>query len=353
MFQPPRCPNRRCRHHRRPEPRFYRRHGSYRPRCRSHPVPRFICRTCGRGFSRQTFRADYHDHRPDLNARLFRSIASGVGLRQTSRNLGLSLSCTQLKFRKIARHLRRQELNLRGQLPRGSSLQFDELETFEGRRNTRPLSVPMLIEKKTRYVLWAESAPIRPRGRMSRARKEAIRQEERKYGPRKDLSMRSVKRTLQRGVDVAKNLDKVELFTDEKSTYPTLAKQLFGKKRLLHRRTSSKQARTTWNPLFPINHTEAMARDLLGRLRRDSWLVSERRRYLDLGLALWMAWRNYVRRRFNYDDESPAQMLGFVDRRMTEGELLSWRQDWGERSVHPLAWGNESVARWMSRRNAA
>jgi len=353
MFQPPRCPNRRCRQHRRPQPLFFRRHGSYRPRCRAHPVPRFVCRTCGRGFSRQTFRADYHDHRPDLNARLFRSIASGVGLRQTSRNLGLSLSCTQLKFRKIARHLRRLDLNLRGPLPAGCSLQFDELETFEGRRNTRPLSVPILIEKQTRYVLWAESAPIRPRGRKTKARREAIRKEERRYGPRRDLSLRSVRRTLQRGVDVCNGLGRVELFTDEKTIYPGLARELFGEERLVHHRTSSKRPRTTWNPLFPINHTEAMARDLLGRLRRESWLVSDRRRYLDLGLALWMAWRNYVRRRFNYDHESPAQMLGFVDRRMTETQLLSWRQDWGRRSVHPLARGTESVARWAARRRAA
>jgi len=346
MFQPPRCPNRHCRQHRRPEPRFYVKNGFFRARCRSHPIPRFLCRTCGRGFSRQTFREDYCDHRPDLNARLFQLLASGVSLRQTSRNLGLSLSCTQLKFRKIARHLRRLDLNLRGPLPEGSTLQFDELETFEGRRNTRPLSVPILIEKETRYILWAESAPIRPRGRMSRAREKAIRQDELRYGRRKDLSRRSVRRTLQRGADVVGRLGKVVLYTDEKSTYPGIARKLFGERRLVHRRTNSKQARTTWNPLFPINHTEAMTRDLLGRVRRNSWSVSEKRRYLDLGLALWMVWRNYVRRRYNYDDESPAQMLGFVTRRMTEEQLLSWRQDWGERSVHPLAWGNRSVSSW-------
>jgi len=350
MFQPPRCPNRHCVQHARPERRFFVRHGSYRARCRPHPIPRFVCRTCKRGFSRQTFRADYFDHRPDLNARLFQSIASGVGLRQTARTLGLSLSSTQLKFRKIARHLRRLDLNLRGPLPEGSSLQFDELETFEGRRNTRPLSVPMLIERESRYVLWSEAAPIRPRGKMTKARERAIRREKLKYGPRKDLSARSVRRTLQRGADMALGLSRIELTTDEKSTYPRIASELFGEERLTHLKTNSKEARTTWNPLFPINHTEAMARDLLGRLRRESWLATKRRRYLDLGLALWMAWRNYVRRRFNRDDESPAQKLGFVDRRMTERQLLSWRQDWGGKSVHPLSWASQSVSSWKRRR---
>ena len=80
-----------------------------------------------------------------------------------------------------------------------------------------------------------------------------------------------------------------------------------------------------------------MARDLLGRLRRESWLVSKKRRYLDLGLQVWIAYRNYVRRRFNRDRFSPAQMLGYLPRRMALGELVSWRQDWGRESIHPLS----------------
>ena len=71
MFQPPRCPNRACAAHARPDPGFCIRHGSYSPACRSAPVPRFRCKSCRRTFSRQTFRMDFADHRPDLNARLF------------------------------------------------------------------------------------------------------------------------------------------------------------------------------------------------------------------------------------------------------------------------------------------
>ena len=117
MFQPPRCPNPACPEHREPTRQFYVRRGYYQPKCRSHPVPRFRCRNCGKGFSRQTFRMDYRDHRPELNPTLFMLLASGLGLRQCSRILALSLSCTQLKFRKIARHLRAFNANLRGPLP--------------------------------------------------------------------------------------------------------------------------------------------------------------------------------------------------------------------------------------------
>lgn len=337
MFKPPRCPHRSCPNHREPVDEFYSHHGSYRPQCRPRDVPRYRCKSCRRTFSRQTFRMDYRDRRPDLNARLFESIASGVGLRQTSRNLKLTLRCTELKFRKIARHLRRLNLNLRGPLPRGSSLVFDELETYETRRNTRPLSVSLLIERERRFLVWAESASIRPKGKMSKIRKRAVEQENRRFGPRRDASGRSVKRALERGADLVEHLDEVVFLSDEKSSYPGHARRAFGFARLVHLKTNSKLARMTWNPLYPINHEEALMRDLLGRIRRESWLVSKKRRYLDLGLQLWMAYRNYVRKRFNRDEESPAQLLGFVSRRISCSEALSWRQDWGRNSIHPLS----------------
>jgi transposase-like protein len=336
MFRPPRCPNRRCPFHAAPHPGFYQRRGYYRAKCRAHPVPRFRCRGCRRGFSRQTFRMDYRDHRPDLNAAVFESLASGVGLRQTARNLGLTLRNTELKFRKIARHLRRLNLNLRASLPADAVLQLDELETYEGRRNTRPLSVPVLIESKTRFLIWAESAPIRPRGKMTRARERAIAEDEARLGPRVDRSRGAVRRTLERGAALVRDAKRVNLHTDEKSSYPALAAEAFGAERLEHHTTNSKLARGTWNPLFPINHTEAMARDLMGRLRRESWLVSKRRRYLDLALQMFAAYRNYVRRRFNHDEESPAELLGFTPRRLRLGECLGWRQDWGARSPEPV-----------------
>jgi len=278
---------------------------------------------------------DYRDHKPHLNSRLFLSIASGIGLRQTARTIGLTLRCTELKFRKIARHLRHLNLNVRGPLAEGATLQFDELETYETKRNTRPLTLPILIERETRFILWAECAPIRPRGRMSPARRRAIERERRRWGPRRDRSRRSVERTLRRGDRLTRHHDRVVLETDEKSSYRPLARRVFGKGRLEHRRTNSKLARGTWNPLFPINSTEALARDLLGRLRRESWLVSKTRWCLDLGLQYFMSYRNLVRRRFNRDEESPAQLLGFARRRLRVGELLSWRQDWRERSIPP------------------
>jgi hypothetical protein len=282
---------------------------------------------------------DYRDHRPDLNARLFRLLASGVGLRQSARNLELSPRCTELKARKIGRHLRDLNLNLRGPLSADASFQLDELETFEGRRNTRPLTVPVLIETESRFIVWAESAPIRPSGRMSAKRRAAIEADEERYGRRSDRSKRAIERTLAHAVPLTEGLATIRFDTDEKPLYVPLLKEAFPGKQLEHRQTNSKVARDTRNPLFPINQTEAIARDLMGRLRRESWLVSKQRRWLDVALHVFIAYRNYVRRRFNRDEESSAQLLGFAPRKLTLHEALSWRQDDGERSIHPLARG--------------
>ena len=336
MFVPPRCPHSDCAMHLSPTAGFAIRRGSYHAKCRPHAVPRFRCRGCRRSFSRQTFRADYCDHKPDRNARVVELLCSGIGLRQTARVVGLTARNTAMKFRKIARHLAGLNANLRGDLPPGSSLQFDELETYETRRNTRPLTLPILIERETRFILAARAAPIRPSGKKTAQRERAIREDRKRFGRRPSRSRAAVRSVLRKGAAHCQGLSSIVLETDEKSTYPGIAKALFGDA-LVHQTTSSKAPRTTWNPLFPINHTEAVARDLNGRLRRESWLVSKRRWFLNLQLQLYAAFRNFVRPRFNRDDRTPAQLLGWVARRLTASQLLSWRQDWGERSGHPLS----------------
>ena len=339
MFHPPRCPNHECPAHRIETfqgRRFYRRAGFYHPKCRARPVPRFTCRVCRRGFSRQTFRLDYCDNKPHLNPKLFELLASGIGLRQSGRMLRLSRRCTELKARKMSGHLGGLCHNLLDQLPQGCSFQMDEMETFENDRRVCPLTLPIVIEQESMLVVAAASAPIRPSGGMSKKRREDIARKEEKEGRRKDLSRGCLKRVFRRTSRFCKKLDQVRLDTDEKTTYPGLARWAFGRK-LLHLRFSSKLPRDTSNPLFPINLTNAMARDLNGRLRRRSWLASKRGRFLDLQLHVFMAYRNFVRPRYNGEHRTPAQLLRLVQKRLAPTDLLSWRQDWGWFSVHPLS----------------
>jgi hypothetical protein len=212
---------------------------------------------------------------------------------------------------------------------------MDEMETFENERVVCPLTLPVVIEQESMFVVAADSAPIRPSGAMSKRRREAIRKREEAEGKRQNHSRGSLKRVLRQTSKYCKRLPTVRIDTDEKVMYPMLARWAFGA-RLEHRRYSSKLERDTRNPLFPINHINSMARYLMGRLRRRSWLASKRRCYLNLQLQVFMAFKNFVRPRFNSDDETPAMVLGLIRDRMAPTDLLSWRQDWGWFSLHPL-----------------
>ncbi|MEO0481570.1 MAG: hypothetical protein AAF196_19030, partial [Planctomycetota bacterium] len=187
-----------------------------------------------------------------------------------------------------------------------------------------------------RLILAARSAPIRPSGPKPKRRLKAIQEDEQRFGRRPSRSKAVVRHVLRTGARLCRDLQSVLLETDEKTAYPGLAGSVFGD-RLIHLQTSSKLPRKTWNPLFPINHTEAVLRDLTGRLRRESWLVSKRRWHLNSHLQIFLAFRNLVRPRFNRDDESPAQLAGWLPRRLRPWQVLSWRQDFGERSGYPLS----------------
>lgn len=343
MFEPPRCPRTDCPRHADPGPAFYTRHGAYRALCRPHPIPRFRCKTCRRTFSRQTFRADCGDHKPHLNARVIQVLCSGVGLRQSARILSLTRRSLEAKSRKISRNASWLDKNVKARGARDAAplevqeIHFDEFETYETRRNTRPLTLALVLETEARLIVDAVAAPIRPSGKMTPARLAAIAADEARFGPRRDRSDVACRWALRSAARLRPASEEILVHTDLKSTYGGLIRHAYRDRRVVHHKTSSKIARTVANPLFAINHTEACLRDHAGRLRRESWLVSKLRKYLNLYLRLIMAWKNWVRPRFNYDEKSPGQIAGLAPRRLEPGELAGWRQDWGaERSPCPF-----------------
>lgn len=344
-FVPARCPNRRCPAFRNPPPRFYRRHGCYRARCRAEPVPRYRCKLCRRSFSSQTFRLDHRDKRPQVNGPLFQLLTSGVGLRQAGRVLGLDVHAVQKKFRKLARHLRLLNRNLVAGLPAGRTLLIDELESFE-HRSISPLTVPVLIDRVSKFVIATDVAPIRRAARAGSRRRRWLERHEARSGRRQDRGNACIRRVFSR---LAKLLEgrPATLLSDEKASYARQCRRRFGAQ-VLHLTVSSKRPRNVYNPLFAINLTEAILRDNNGRLRRRSWLVSKLGRYLKLQAELFAAYRNWHRRRHNDDpaDVTPGVVLGLAKRSFTVTELLTWRQDWRLLSPHPTSSsGHETVRR--------
>jgi hypothetical protein len=214
-------------------------------------------------------------------------------------------------------------------------LLLDEVESMEGKAIC-PVTMPVLIDQASMAILAVDVAPIRRMARRGSRRQRWLARHERMHGKREDQGRNCVRKILGR---IRKLLDgqPAVLVTDQKSLYGSLRLRMLCAN-VQHITHSGKAARTTWNPLFPFNLTEAMLRDNNGRLRRRTWLVSKRAGRLRLQAELFAAYRNWIRPRTNHEpDLTPGMALGAIPRAMSVQELLAWRQDWRNRSIHPLS----------------
>lgn len=322
-FVPAICPHDDCGASSSPDRPFFQRWGSYRAACRNHAVPRFRCRSCKRTFSRQTFRYDYRQKKPHLDPDLLQLFVSGVGIRQAGRVLGVTRTTVTRKFSRIGAHCRWFHDDIARGISGHLHLQFDELETFEHCRLSKPVTMGTLIEADTRFIIEQGNGAIRPGGRKSSQARRLIA----RHGVRPAESRACVAAIFRRGSARIGKDAAVVLTTDRKTSYVPIAKEFLGDRLRRHSRHSGKLPRGPNSPLFPINHTNAMWRDNLSRLRRRSWLASKKRSCLDLHAWIFVVYRNYIRPRFNGEAETPAQRLGLVGRALTVQDVLSWRHD--------------------------
>ena len=333
MFIPPRCPYVACAAHLRPAAGFCYSDGRYHPRCRPHPVQRYRCRLCRRRFSRQTFRADRNQKKPHLNEPFLRLMLACVALRQAARVLGVARRTVERRFVWLAGHAASfHRHRLEGAALAGPFM-LDELETFEGNRY-QPVTVPVLIEPQSFFLIASEAGPLRRKGRMTPLQKRRRAEHEAVHGRRPSRSAAAVRAVLERLRPSVRPGVRIVLHSDEKPLYAWLGRRVFGK-RFVWAPHSASARRDRTNPLFPINHTNARLRHFLARLRRRSWCVSKLRLRLRQHLTVAALWVNYCRPITNRTRTTPGQALGIAARRYREEEVLSWREDWGRLPMAP------------------
>ena len=330
QFRPPFCPNPDCPSRAREAAFRYRRIGTYLRRCDGRTVQRFRCNACRREFSTQTFRLDYRFRLPHHDGAIFRALVSKTTHRQTARMLGIDRKTVHLRLRRWGPALRElheaalDSLAARGGLDGIACL--DELETFERNRRLEPVTVPFLVDASRFFVVGVEPDTLPARGHLrlrDRERKLAL---ERKRGRRRNHSNRAVGRVLATWARAHAADRTPYLITDRKSTYARQFMKAFPERGRRHVRVDSKASRTRGNPLFPVNHTLAMARDQVSRLVRRSWGASKCRHRLRDHLWIWVAWRNYARRLTNRSKGvTPGVAVGAARRMAAIPELLRWR----------------------------
>lgn len=306
--------------------------GTYQRRCDGRLVQRFRCPRCKRRFSDQTFRLDYRFRRPELDKPIFDALISKVSHRQTARVLHTRRPTVERRLRRFGEHCRAfQELLLAGKQLAGS-FSLDEAETFETDRRMMPVTLPLLIERDSRFFVHVDVDTLPARKATTQAQLERRQRLVAERGKRRNGSRAAVKRCFE---VLAAHTDAkagVEVLTDKKKSYPSILAEVFGERPLAHSVTSSKERRDTRNPLFAVNHSLAMLRDGVSRLVRRTWGNAKLRERLALHLWIYAAWRNFVRYVSNERrGETPAMALGLDQRRWTLAELLRWRTPWALR----------------------
>jgi hypothetical protein len=203
--------------------------------------------------------------------------------------------------------------------------QLDELETFEHNRRLAPVTVPILIARHSYFVVDLETAPLPCRGGLSPSYRKKKEEREALFGTRHSGSRAAVSKCFETLAMVASPNVPLVLETDRKATYAGIVREQLGEE-AVHARTSSKRKRDYWNPLFPINHTLAMARDGISRLVRRTWGTSKLRERLGWHAWIWAVWRNYVRGITNHAPKvTPAMAAGVAGRRWNVARLCAWR----------------------------
>jgi hypothetical protein len=328
-FVPPHCPIDGCPSRHQQATFLWQRKGHYVRQCDRRVVQRFMCLLCRRYFSTQTFRLDYRLHRPTIHLALFDSFISKVTQRQAARNLECTRKTVVHRLSLLSEHSRAfHDRALENVIRRGGlsgDFQLDELESHENSRRLSPLTMPVLIEIHSYFVLHHEVATLPCRGKLKPRELEKKLERERREGRRRSQSRAAVERCFRKLAEVHAPGRVIMVSTDHKSTYPAVMRHVMPDSHH-HVQHSSTAVRNYGNPLFPINHTLAMLRDGMSRLVRRSWGASKQRIWLDRHAWIWTAYRNYIRGITNRARfTTPAMALGVIAVGYTSGTLFEWR----------------------------
>lgn len=327
-FRPPCCPFDDCKSHK-TQQFLWRKKGTFPRKCDGRRIQRFFCRTCSRSFSSQTFRVDYRLHLVHLSSAIFSLFVSKVSQRQIARVFHCHPDTIAHRLRLFANHCQQFHQRYLDKTAATGGVewghyQLDEMESFETDRRIQPVTIPVLIERNSYFVIHAESAPLPSRGRLSEYHQKRKIEWERENGKRKSGSRQAVKNTLQRLGGFAKG--PICFQSDCKSTYISLLFKLYRGRVGKYELAKSTAPRIPGSLLFPINQSLAMMRDGISRLVRRSWCHAKKRKSIDAHMWIWIAWRNYIRGITVINkDETPAMAVGVADKQWSIAELLRWR----------------------------
>ena len=333
LFRPPFCPWPACSEHRRTD-RGYRfhHHGTYTTRRRV--VPRFLCLTCRRTFSRQTFSTSYYLKRPELLLPIAAALQAGSALRQVARSLMCAPSTPARLAARLGRHALLLMARALGDMRQTLTepVVLDHFETFEFSQDC-PFGVATVVGARSWFVYGLDPAPHGRTGRLSarQRRRLAARPRRARYGG----YVGSTRRTLSRLLPLVPEGKRLHVIGDGHPAYvraatrePRVRLRSFpNPMRGPKGSARSPAARVRDRAMFPSDALHSLLRHSVAHHRRETIAFGRRLNALLERLYLTAVWRNFVKRR---SERRPAPVTTAMRVGLTD-DVWTWRRVFSRR----------------------
>jgi transposase-like protein len=320
-FNPPHCPRTDCRYHRCAIGWRWIRYGTFIRRCSPKRIQRFRCVACGVTFSTQTFATTYYLKRPELLEPLFHRLLAGSGLRQILREAHCAHSTLAAQCARLGRHALLFLAAHAPPGPRTEPLVIDGFESF-AYSQYHPLHLHLVVGAHSHFTYAFTHSRLRRKGRMTARQKRRRAVIEARHGR---PAPGSIEHDMADALRIAAPEPQALLVrSDEHPAYPRALRYL--PHRIRHEVTSSREARTTGNPLFPVNLMDLLLRHHSANHKREGIAFSKRHQAVIERAALLILWRNYGKRfSENHDGGTPAMRIGLKKHRLSVREMLKRR----------------------------
>jgi transposase-like protein len=332
LWTPPHCPDSDCVYHR-PDPDNwrYRRRGSFRRSSAPFRVQRFECLHCRRNFSEQTFTTTYWLKRPELLPRIAELSVGGMANRQIARALRCASSTIDLQLSRLGRHCLLFQRQLSPPASTCRDIVVDGLVSFE-HSQFFPFELLVAVDNNTSFILHFTDAPLRRSGRMTEAQKVKRANLEAKLGkPDPKAVVVGMREVLQEAITGAV---RAIIRSDEHEAYPQALRSVTCP--YTHRQTSSLARRDRRNELFEINALDMFIRHSSANHRRETIAFAKRRQDAAQRLAVFVVWKNWVKRRWEKRcQQTPAMLMGLTPKILQFEEILERRLFPGHVSLPP------------------
>jgi transposase-like protein len=322
-WHPPHCPSPKCIYHHPVKGGFpCKEDGTYLRKTDNRRIQRYLCKSCGRSFSTQTFSITYWLKNPSLIKDVFMKTVGCMANRQIARDLDLNPSTIDRIISRLGRHSFLFHCKHLQNTPPPTEIVVDGFVSFENSQYF-PFHHHNAVEKDTDFFFYFTESEVRRSGTMTE--KQLFRREvlEKLHGK---PDSQAVRKDMTHLLQVTlKGQTSAVVHSDAHQSYPRAIKDTNCD--ITHVVTPSTDHRDRHNKLWVINLLDLIVRHSSSNHKRETIAWSKRRQSSAERLGIFLVYRNYgkARREKKPKGPTPAMARGMFDHRLSVEEIFGER----------------------------